>query len=99
MSRFYPCLAIALFVLPLQAQVTNKMCPVMTDQPTRADRFVDYQGKRIYFCCDKCIERFKREPAKFIGNVGGSPVVSSASSATEVAQPLPASKLSRPAWK
>ena len=47
----------------------NKMCPVMTDQPTREDRFVDYQGKRIYFCCDKCMARFQREPTKFIANL------------------------------
>src|SRR3954462_4925365 len=44
----------------------NKMCPVMTDQPTRADRFVDYQGKRIYFCCEKCVARFQKEPGKFV---------------------------------
>src|SRR5215510_12955605 len=58
----------------------NKICLVMKDQPTRADRFVDYQGKRIYFCCEKCIARFQREPAKFIA--------SSSNSAAEVAPPL-----------
>src|SRR4051812_45135675 len=50
----------------------NKMCPVMTDQPTRADRFVDYQGKRIYFCCEKCIARFQKEPGKFVSSTDQS---------------------------
>src|SRR5438132_12762252 len=53
-------------VLPANA---NKFCPVMTDQPTRADRFVDYHGKRVYFCCDKCLAKFQREPARFIANL------------------------------
>src|SRR5438034_6106214 len=47
----------------------NKMCPVMTDQPTRADRFVDYKGRRVYFCCEKCMARFEREPGKFLANL------------------------------
>src|SRR5439155_759640 len=41
----------------------------MTDQPTRADRFVDYQGQRVYFCCEKCMAKFQREPARFIANL------------------------------
>src|SRR3954447_9487116 len=64
-------LALVLFTSPLRADSTmppdaNKMCPVMTDQPARADRFVDYQGKRIYFCCEKCVARFQKEPSKFL---------------------------------
>src|SRR3954468_20137227 len=66
----------------------NKMCPVMTDQPTRADRFVDYQGKRIYFCCEKCIARFQKEPARFIQSENAMPA--------EGGTPR---GLSRPIWK
>src|SRR6476469_8636049 len=40
----------------------NAMCPVMTDTPSKASRFVDYQGQRIYFCCDKCIAKFNQNP-------------------------------------
>src|SRR5207248_10395796 len=57
-----------LVALPARGE-QNKMCPVMTDQPTRADRFVDYQGRRVYFCCEKCMARFEREPGKFISNL------------------------------
>src|SRR3954470_8535441 len=44
----------------------NPMCPVMQDQPAKASRFVDYQGRRIYFCCDKCVAKFARDPAKYL---------------------------------
>lgn len=51
----------------------NTMCPVMTDQPAKADRFVDYEGKRIYLCCDKCMRKFKADPTKYLGNIAGNP--------------------------
>jgi uncharacterized membrane protein/YHS domain-containing protein len=63
----------------------NKMCPVMQDQPTKASRFVDQDGRRIYFCCDKCVARFKREPAKYLAVLDGRAPTESASVAT--AQP------------
>ena len=28
--------------------------------------FVDYQGKRIYFCCKGCPEQFMRAPEKYL---------------------------------
>jgi YHS domain-containing protein len=28
--------------------------------------YVDYQGKRVYFCCDACPAVFKKDPAKYI---------------------------------
>ncbi len=89
----------------------NKICPVMTDQPTRADRFVDYQGKRIYFCCDKCMARFQREPGKFVGNLDGSttglsatnpptnPPPAEAGSPTNVSEGIRTSVLAKPLWQ
>src|SRR3982751_3960031 len=50
----------------------NKMCPVMQDQPTKASRFVDHDGRRIYFCCDKCVARFKNNPAKYVAVLDGA---------------------------
>src|SRR3954453_24184266 len=38
----------------------------MQDQPEKASRFVDYHGRRIYFCCDKCVAKFARDPAKYL---------------------------------
>ena len=44
----------------------NKTCPVMTDTPTKATRFLDFQGQRIYFCCPDCIDIFKQDPEKYM---------------------------------
>ncbi len=40
-------------------------CPVM-GLKTDKDVFVDYQGKRIYFCCTSCVEEFKANPSKYM---------------------------------
>ncbi|MGA8573543.1 MAG: YHS domain-containing protein [Desulfobaccales bacterium] len=28
--------------------------------------YVDYQGKRIYFCCSGCPAEFKKDPEKYL---------------------------------
>jgi uncharacterized membrane protein/YHS domain-containing protein len=43
----------------------NVMCPVLTDQPARADIFTDYKGRRIHFCCKKCRADFLKNPAEY----------------------------------
>src|SRR5256885_157855 len=41
----------------------------MPDQPAKASLFVDHEGKRIYFCCNKCPEKFKRDPQKYLASL------------------------------
>lgn len=45
-----------------KAQTT---CPVMGGKINQ-DLYVDYQGRRIYFCCPACVELFKKEPDKYL---------------------------------
>jgi YHS domain-containing protein len=40
-------------------------CPVMGGEIDKKV-FVDYDGKRVYFCCPGCIETFKKDPAKYL---------------------------------
>ena len=40
-------------------------CPVMSGQ-VNEKFFVDYQGKRIYFCCKGCVNEFNRDPQKYL---------------------------------
>ena len=40
-------------------------CPVMGGKIDEKF-FVDYQGKRIYFCCAGCIDEFKKDPEKYL---------------------------------
>jgi YHS domain-containing protein len=41
------------------------VCPVMGGKINK-QFFADYQGKRVYFCCEDCPETFKKDPAKYI---------------------------------
>ncbi len=40
-------------------------CPVMGN-PIDKSVYVDYKGKRIYFCCKSCVQTFTRDPEKYI---------------------------------
>ncbi|MFH0952731.1 MAG: hypothetical protein V1873_00195 [Verrucomicrobiota bacterium] len=40
-------------------------CPVM-DEPINKAVFADYQGKRVYFCCNMCKATFQKDPEKII---------------------------------
>ncbi|MGA2027088.1 MAG: YHS domain-containing protein [Syntrophobacteraceae bacterium] len=40
-------------------------CPVLGGKINQ-EVFVDYQGKRIYFCCAACIDEFNKDPEKYL---------------------------------
>ena len=50
---------------PAKALVPQKTCPVM-GSPIDKSIFVDYKGKRVYFCCAGCPETFKQDPEKYL---------------------------------
>jgi len=55
--------------------VANAYCPVRPDEEIVPERFVDYKGKRIYFCCKKCRQKFLADPETYLDNLpqfGGS---------------------------
>ncbi len=29
----------------------------------------DYKGKRVYFCCEGCVENFEKDPEKYMRNM------------------------------
>lgn len=43
--------------------VTNTVFRVTTDSPS-----VEHDGKKYFFCCEGCAEKFKAAPAKFLGS-------------------------------
>lgn len=47
----------------------NEMCPVMTKKKAKATRYVDYEGHRIYVCCNTCIKRMTKDPKKYLSNL------------------------------
>jgi YHS domain-containing protein len=48
-----------------KTEIAQKLCPV-TGEAINPNIFVDYDGRRIYFCCDMCPAQFKKEPEKFL---------------------------------
>lgn len=49
-------------------------CPVTPSEDIDPEVFTEYEGKRIYFCCDRCRIKFLRDPAKYTAQlVSNSP--------------------------
>jgi YHS domain-containing protein len=44
------------------------ICPVM-ENPINKDIFVEYKGKKVYFCCPDCKAKFEKEPEKYIAKL------------------------------
>lgn len=40
-------------------------CPVMGGAVDKSV-YLDYEGKRIYFCCAQCRQDFQKDPAKYL---------------------------------
>jgi YHS domain-containing protein len=61
-------------------------CPVGGEKLESKDTFVDYKGRRVYFCCPKCIKPFEKEPAKYLSKLTAGESVTKAE-ATRPAAP------------
>ncbi len=46
--------------------IAQKICPVMPGNPINPAVYVDYNGRRIYFCCNMCPPIFNKDPEKYI---------------------------------
>jgi len=44
------------------------ICPVMGG-PINRDIFVEYEGKKVYFCCAQCKGLFEKEPQKYLSKL------------------------------
>ena len=50
------------------AVVEQTTCPVMGGAINKAI-FTEYKGKKVYFCCSLCKEKFEAEPDKYIAKL------------------------------
>ena len=41
-------------------------CPVSGETLTKKEVFRDYEGRRIYFCCEKCTDTFAKNPQEYL---------------------------------
>ena len=51
------------------ATVEQTTCPVMDGNPINKALFVEYEGKKVYFCCKGCEEKFLADPAQYIAKL------------------------------
>jgi YHS domain-containing protein len=45
------------------------MCPVMKNVRIDPTLSVMYKGKKVYFCCESCVSKFKANPARYEKNL------------------------------
>ena len=52
----------------VSAAIQQTTCPVMGNAINK-DLFTEYKGKKVYFCCLGCEEKFEAEPEKYIAKL------------------------------
>lgn len=43
----------------------NATCPVMTGDAVDPEIFTVKEGRKVYFCCDDCIDKFNQDPETY----------------------------------
>ena len=51
------------------AAIEQTTCPVMDGNKIDKNVFVEYQGKKVYFCCPDCKAKFLAEPEKYLAKL------------------------------
>lgn len=46
----------------------QKTCPVSGETIDKS-KFVDFEGRRVYFCCNQCLKDFNKDPQKFLSKM------------------------------
>ena len=65
MSMMLGSLAFSKDVPAVKKAQPQTVCPVLGD-PIDKNVYVDYKGKRVYFCCASCKDDFAKDPGKFM---------------------------------
>jgi YHS domain-containing protein len=50
------------------AAIEQTVCPVMGGAINKS-MFTEYKGKKVYFCCAGCKEKFEKEPEKYLAKL------------------------------
>ena len=50
-------------------EIAQKTCPVMLGKKINPALFVEHEGLKVYLCCKDCVEKFKKDPKKYIAEV------------------------------
>jgi YHS domain-containing protein len=55
-------------VVAAAGAIEQKLCPVM-EAPINKDLFTVYEGKKVYFCCAGCKEKFEANPQEYLAKL------------------------------
>ncbi len=83
MKIIYLILALSMISLiptHIKADVTNKYCPVTTNELAEEKFSLEYKGETIYFCCNGCKKDFLADPEKYMAKLDSMQVASSVES-------------------
>jgi YHS domain-containing protein len=75
-----------------KTEIAQKLCPV-TGELINPNIFVDYDGRRVYFCCDMCPPQFKKDPEKFLKKLDEQMRSGGSEKAPAAAAPAPAGQV------
>jgi len=50
-------------------EIEQTMCPIMDGNKIDKNVFVEYKGKKVYFCCVQCKANFEADPEKYIAKL------------------------------
>jgi YHS domain-containing protein len=48
------------------AAIEQTKCPILPNNPIDKNVFVEYKGKKVYFCCEDCKAEFNKDPEKYV---------------------------------
>lgn len=54
---------------PSDIGLANPTCPVMEGEAVDPEVYTEYEGRRVYLCCKKCLRAFTENPAKYVGRL------------------------------
>jgi len=84
-----------------KTETGQKMCPVMVKE-VDPKIFTEFEGRKIYFCCEQCKAEFAKDPKKYVAIVDEElkkAVEAVAVSTTPVTEPAKAAAAPKPAVK
>ncbi len=48
----------------------NKLCPIMIEDETDEEEVVEFEGKKVLFCCGTCVKLWNQSPKYYIKVMG-----------------------------
>ena len=53
----------------VQSSIVQQTCPVKTENEIDPGIYTEYEGEKVYYCCNFCLATFRKEPGKYLNNL------------------------------